>query len=145
MGIFIINGPNLNLLGKRMPEIYGTRSFGEFLEELRNEFPGIPIGYFQTNHEGGIIDKLHEIGFTEDGIILNAGAYAHTSIAIRDAIETIDTPVIEVHISDIYVREEFRRISMIAEVCAEQITGHGLDGYREAITALLTGTVSKPR
>jgi len=112
-------------------------TFAEFLDDLRKDFEGIPIGYFQTNHEGAIIDKLHEIGFSSDGIILNAGAYTHSSIAIRDAIEAITTPVIEVHISDIYTREEFRRKSMLADVCHTQIVGHGLEGYREAINLFL--------
>ncbi|HLF65897.1 MAG TPA: type II 3-dehydroquinate dehydratase [Saprospiraceae bacterium] len=137
MGFVIINGPNLNLLGKRNIEIYGSMTFAEFLDDLRKDFEGIPIGYFQTNHEGAIIDKLHEIGFSSDGIILNAGAYTHSSIAIRDAIEAITTPVIEVHISDIYTREEFRRKSMLADVCHTQIVGHGLEGYREAINLFL--------
>lgn len=137
MGLVIINGPNLNLLGKRNQEIYGNRSFTDFLDELRNEFVGVPIGYFQSNHEGAIIDQLHEIGFSIDGIILNAGAYSHTSIAIRDAIESITSPVIEVHISDIYAREEFRHTSMLADVCKLQIVGHGLEGYREAIQHFL--------
>ncbi len=139
MGLVIINGPNLNLLGKRNIEIYGARTFEDYLDELRDQFSGIPIAYFQTNHEGAIIDKLHEIGFSADGIVLNAGAYTHTSIAIRDAIEAITSPVIEVHISDIYAREEFRRKSMIADVCGAQIVGHGLDGYREAIYLILSG------
>jgi len=137
MGLVIINGPNLNLLGKRNQEIYGNKSFTEFLDELRNEFVGVPIGYIQSNHEGVIIDQLHELGFSSDGIILNAGGYAHTSIAIRDAIESITSPVIEVHISDIYAREEFRHVSMLADVCKMQIVGHGLEGYREAIQYLL--------
>lgn len=133
MRILIINGPNLNLLGIRNPDVYGSRSFDDYLPELRDRYPGYTITYFQTNHEGAIIDKLHETGFTLDGIILNAGAYAHTSIAIRDAIEAISTPVIEVHISDITSREPFRRHSMLTDVCMAQISGRGLDGYREAI------------
>jgi 3-dehydroquinate dehydratase-2 len=137
VGLVIINGPNLNLLGKRNIEVYGSKSFESFLNELRVEFSGTSIEYFQTNHEGDIIDKLHAIGFSADGIILNAGAYTHTSIAIRDAIEAITSPVVEVHISDIYAREEFRRTSMLKEVCHAQITGRGLEGYREAMHILL--------
>jgi 3-dehydroquinate dehydratase-2 len=144
LGIVIINGPNLNLLGKRQVEIYGNISFESFLDQLREEFAGVPLGYYQSNHEGAIIDKLHEVGFTSDGIILNAGAYTHTSIAIRDAIEAIMTPVIEVHISDIYAREEFRRKSMLADVCLAQFVGLGLNGYREAINLLLTQRIHKP-
>lgn len=144
MGIVIINGPNLNLLGRRQVEIYGNVSFESFLAQLREEFTGVPIGYYQSNHEGAIIDKLHEVGFTSDGIILNAGAYTHTSIAIRDAIEAITSPVIEVHISDIYAREEFRHKSMLADVCLAQFVGLGLNGYRESISLLLTQKLHKP-
>ena len=144
MGIVIINGPNLNLIGRRNVAIYGSVSFGEFLDQLRSRFNGIPIGYLQTNHEGVIIDKLHEVGFSSSGILLNAGGYSHTSISIRDAIEAITTPVVEVHISDIYSREDFRRTSMLAEVCCTSIVGHGLEGYAEAIELLLSGNISKP-
>jgi 3-dehydroquinate dehydratase-2 len=144
VGVVIINGPNLNLLGKRNIEIYGATPFGDFLDELRYFFSGVPIGYYQTNHEGAIIDKLHEIGFSTDGIVLNAGAYSHTSIAIRDAIEAIPSPVVEVHISDIYSREAFRHQSMLSEVCCARIVGHGLEGYREAIEYVLSGKASKP-
>jgi 3-dehydroquinate dehydratase-2 len=142
VGIVIINGPNLNLLGTRNIEVYGSRSFNDYFDELRNVFTGVLISYFQSNHEGAIIDKLHEVGFTADGIVLNAGAYSHTSIAIRDAIEAITSPVIEVHISDIYSREPFRRTSMIAEVCRHQITGRGLEGYRDAVALILSGEIS---
>lgn len=142
--LVIINGPNLNLLGKRNVEVYGSQSFESFLKELRDEFSGTSIEYFQTNHEGAIIDKLHETGFSADGIVLNAGAYTHSSIAIRDAIDAITSPVIEVHVSDIYAREEFRRKSMLADVCHAQIVGHGLEGYREAIDLFLSGQL-KPR
>jgi len=133
----ILNGPNLNLLGRRNPDLYGSKSFEEYLEELRTQFPEESILYFQTNHEGSIIDKLHETGFSAEGIILNPGAYGHTSIAIRDAIEAITSPVVEVHITDISAREEFRRFSMIAEVCIHQISGLGLDGYQTAIEFLI--------
>ena len=143
MRIVIVNGPNLNLLGRRNIQIYGSEDFGAFLERLRAEFADIPIAYFQSNHEGAIIDTLHEVGFSASGIVLNAGAYAHTSIAIRDAIEAITSPVVEVHISDIYNREEFRRQSMLKDVCHMQITGHGLDGYREAIQFLIGDASAK--
>ena len=132
--IQIINGPNLNLLGVREPEIYGTQTFEDFFEhELRKQFPEVSLHYFPTNHEGDIIDKLHEIGFKYDGIILNAGAYTHYSYAIADAIKAITTKVIEVHISDIYAREDFRKISITGESCLQIISGKGLPGYVEAI------------
>lgn len=137
MRFTIINGPNLNLLGRRNINVYGTVSFDAYLVDLRQTFADVTIDYFQTNHEGAIIDKLHEEGFSTGGIVLNAGAYAHTSIAIRDAIEAVTSPVVEVHISDIYSREEFRHVSMLADVCRAQIVGHGLEGYREAIALLV--------
>lgn len=143
MEFVIINGPNLNLLGTRNQEIYGNRSFTDFLGELKSMFSQVHIEYVQTNHEGVIIDKLHEVGFSKNGIILNAGAYAHTSIAIRDAIEAITSPVIEVHITDIYAREEFRHQSMFKDVCVMQIVGRGLEGYREAIEHFLAETASQ--
>lgn len=135
MNILIINGPNLNLLSKRQTDIYGTRSFDEYIEELKQLFPQHTIEYYQSNHEGAIIDRLHSDGFTADAIILNAGAYTHTSIAIADAIRSISTPVIEVHISNIYAREDYRRISYIANACRGSILGFGLDSYRLAIEA----------
>lgn len=135
MNILIINGPNLNLLGKRQTDIYGTRSFDEYIEELKQLFPQHAIEYYQSNHEGAIIDRLHSDGFTADAIILNAGAYTHTSIAIADAIRSISAPVIEVHISNIYAREDYRRISYIANACRGSILGFGLDSYRLAIEA----------
>ena len=137
MSYLIINGPNLNLLGRRKPEIYGSVKFEDYLEELRAHFWDQNIDYFQSNHEGAIIDILHEVGFSIDGIVLNPGAYGHTSIAIRDAIEAIPVPVVEVHISDIAAREEFRRISLIRDVCVTQISGHGLEGYREGLEFLI--------
>ena len=137
MSFLILNGPNLNLLGVRDTALYGTVSFEAFLEDLRAQFPDEPIAYFQTNHEGSIIDKLHETGFTVDGIILNPGAYGHTSIAIRDAIGAISAPVVEVHITDIAKREAFRHHSMIADVCIAQIAGRGLDGYTQALKLLI--------
>ncbi len=138
MKILIINGPNLNLLGKRQPEIYGTVTFEDFLKDLRKEYPGIKINYYQTNHEGSIIDKLQEAENEEYlGIILNPAAYTHTSIAIADTILAMQTPIVEVHISDISKREGFRQISYIADYVTARIMGRGLDGYREAVQFLL--------
>jgi 3-dehydroquinate dehydratase II len=129
--IHIINGPNLNLIGKREIDIYGNMSFAAYLEILKKEFPGISIHYFQSNHEGHLIDKLHEIGFEEGtGIILNAGGLSHTSVSLRDAVAAIHAPVIEVHISDIYKREPFRWHSYLTDVCKAHFIGHGLEGYR---------------
>lgn len=133
MKIQIINGPNLNLLGKREPDIYGKDSFDAYLEQLRTLCPDCDLSYFQTNHEGAIIDKIHEVGFSYDGIILNAGAYTHTSIAILDAIKAVDTPVIEVHISNIHTREEFRHKSVIAQACRGSVVGLGLASYKLAV------------
>jgi len=135
MKIQIINGPNLNLLGVREPEIYGSLTFEDYLQGLVKSFPEIEISYFQSNIEGEIINKLHETGFSFDGIILNAGAYTHTSIAIRDAIKGITTSVIEVHLSNIHARESFRRKSMLAGVCKGIIAGFGMDSYRLALQA----------
>lgn len=129
----IINGPNLNLLGVREPSVYGNQSFEQYLDDLRKKFPSAAIEYFQSNVEGEIINKLHEVGFSYDGIILNAGGYTHTSVAIADAISAIKTPVIEVHISNIYAREEFRHRSLIAGKCKGSISGFGLDSYRLAV------------
>ena len=136
-GITIINGPNLNLLGRREPEIYGNRSFEDFLVELKGLYANMKLNYFQSNHEGDIIDKLHEVGFSNGGIILNAGAYTHTSIAIADAISSITSPVVEVHISDIHSRESYRRHSYLTEKCVGFFAGYGLDGYTKAINLLL--------
>ncbi|MCC7245342.1 MAG: type II 3-dehydroquinate dehydratase [Saprospiraceae bacterium] len=137
MNIWIINGPNLNLLGRREPEIYGTRTFEAFFEELTTEFNHITLHYFQSNHEGELIDKLHEIGFSADGIILNAGAFTHTSIALGDAIAAIQTPVVEVHISNVHRRETFRHHSWLSAPAAGQIVGLGLTGYKLAIRYFL--------
>jgi 3-dehydroquinate dehydratase-2 len=134
MKIQIINGPNLNLLGKRETSIYGSQSFEEFLETLKKRFPDIQIDYYQSNVEGELVNKLHEVGFSFDGIVLNAGAYTHTSVAIHDAIGGIKTPVIEVHISNVYAREEFRHKSLITSKCAGMMTGFGMEGYALAIT-----------
>lgn len=137
MTILIINGPNLNLLGKREPEIYGIRSFDDYLPELRRLYPEHTIIYEQTNHEGTIIDLLHTYGFGQaDGIILNAGGYTHTSIAIRDAVAAIKTPVVEVHLSDTSKREPFRQFSYLRDVCCTCIQGYGLDSYRRAMAHL---------
>lgn len=136
MKILIINGPNLNLLGKREPEIYGSRSFEQFLDELRAGFPDLTLDYFQSNHEGALLDRLHEAGFSVNGIVLNAGAYTHTSIALADAVSAIPAPVIEVHISNIHKREAFRQHSYLSAVCVGSIAGLGLDGYRLAVEYL---------
>ena len=136
MRFIIINGPNLNLLGRREPGVYGSRSFDDYLQELRNHYPTLQIDYFQNNHEGSLIDKLHEVGFDIDGIVLNAGAYTHTSIALHDAIRAIPAPVIEVHISNVHQREEFRHHSCISAACRGVICGFGLDSYRLAIEGL---------
>lgn len=137
MRIQIINGPNINLLGKREPSIYGAVSFEDYLVTLRNLYPQVEISYYQSNVEGEMINKLHEVGFDYDGIVLNAGAYTHTSIALMDAILAIHTPVIEVHISNVHKREEFRHKSMISCACLGVICGFGLDSYRLGIEALL--------
>lgn len=137
MKLTIINGPNLNLLGKREKSIYGDKDFEGFFADLQKEFPTIEMNYFQSNHEGAILDKIHEIGFSEDGIIINAGALTHTSIALADAIAAVNTPVVEVHISNIHAREEFRHKSMIAPNCVGMIAGLGLNGYRLAIQHFL--------
>lgn len=137
MKIQIINGPNLNLLGLREPGIYGNQGFEEYLTELRNVYSIIEIDYFQSNVEGELINKLHEVGFSYDGIVINGGAYTHTSVAIADAIAAIKTPVVEVHISNIYAREEFRHVSLTGKNCKGVLTGFGMDGYRLAIESLL--------
>ncbi|RKD16291.1 type II 3-dehydroquinate dehydratase [Pelobium manganitolerans] len=137
MKIQIINGPNLNLLGKREPGIYGSEGFEPYLETLKSLFPEIEISYFQSNVEGEMINKLHEVGFDYDGIVMNAGAYTHTSVALCDAIAAIKTPVIEVHISNVYSRESFRHHSMMAKSCKGVITGFGLKSYELAIRSFL--------
>lgn len=133
----IINGPNLNLLGKREPSIYGTVTFEDFLQALQAQFAEVAhIYYFQSNHEGALIDKLHEVGFQCDGIVLNAGGYTHTSIALRDAISAIIAPVVEVHISNVYAREDFRHHSYLSAVCKGVVAGMGLHGYAYALQYL---------
>ena len=143
MKIQIINGPNLNLLGKREPSIYGGQSFEEFFEDLKKRFPKVAFQYYQSNVEGEIVNKLHETGFDFDGIILNAGAYTHTSIAIHDAIGGIKTPVIEVHISNVYGREEFRHKSLITSKCVGLLTGFGMEGYAMAVSYFISKSTVK--
>ena len=138
MKIQIINGPNINLLGKREPSIYGAQSFEDYLVELKKCYPDVDFEYFQSNIEGEMINKIHEVGFDYDGIVLNAGAYTHTSIALQDAIRAVTSPVVEVHISNVYSREEFRHKSMIYCACIGVICGFGLKSYRLAIEALLS-------
>jgi len=139
MKIQIINGPNLNLLGTREKSIYGDSGFEPFLEKLRAEYGDIAIDYFQSNSEGALIDKLHETGFSYDGIIFNAGGYTHTSIAIADAIAAITTPVVEVHISNVHAREEYRHVSRMAKNCKGVIAGFGLLSYKLALQSFLEG------
>jgi 3-dehydroquinate dehydratase-2 len=134
MKIAIINGANLNLLGKREPHIYGSQTFVEYFGILQKNYPTIELSYYQSNIEGEIINKLHEIGFSYDGIILNAGAFTHTSIAIADAISAIQTPVVEVHISNVYARESFRHKSYLSAYCKGVICGFGLESYRLAVS-----------
>jgi len=137
MNILIINGPNLNLLGKREPTVYGNESFENYLDKLVIAYPQIKIDYFQSNSEGGIINKIHEVGFSIDGIVLNAGAYTHTSLAIADAIAAVSSPVIEVHISNIHAREVIRHHSFLAKNCKGTISGFGLKSYKLAIESFI--------
>lgn len=136
MKILIMNGPNLNLLGTREPGVYGHETMDTCMNQLREQYPGITLEYFQSNVEGEMINKLQEVGFTYDGIVLNAGAYTHTSIALLDCIRSLKTPVIEVHISNVHAREEFRHQSVISAGCKGVIAGFGLDSYRLAVEAL---------
>ena len=137
MKIQIINGPNLNLLGAREPGIYGSSSFESYLPTLRQRYPDVQIDYYQSNIEGELIDRMQQVGFEYDGIVLNAGAYTHTSVALHDCIRSLKTPVIEVHISNVHTREEFRHHSMISAACRGVIAGFGLDSYRLAIEAII--------
>ncbi len=137
MKLLILNGPNLNLLGKREPEIYGTMTFEQYFEDIKKQFSDVQLSYYQSNHEGDLVDKLHEVGFSYDGVVLNAGAYTHTSVALADAVAGIKTPVIEVHISQVFAREAFRHHSYIAPQCKASISGFGLDSYRLAILGLI--------
>ncbi len=137
MKILIVNGPNINLLGRREPGIYGSVAFEDYLEQLRKRYPRVEIDYYQSNVEGFLIDRIQQAGFEVDGIILNAGAYTHTSIALQDAIRAVPAPVVEVHISNVHAREEFRHRSMISSACRGVICGFGLDSYRLALEALM--------
>lgn len=137
MKIIIINGPNLNLLGKRETSVYGQQNFEDYLVKLKQQFPEIELEYYQSNVEGEIINKLQEVGFSYDGIVLNAGAYTHTSVAIADAIKAITTVVIEVHISNVFAREEYRHVSLIGSAVKGSISGFGLDSYRLAVESFL--------
>ena len=137
MRIIIINGPNLNLLGTREPDLYGQETMEDCLASLRKRFPQVEIEYFQSNHEGALVDRLQDAAASHDGIILNAAAYPHTSIALLDTIRAISTPVVEVHLSNVAAREDFRHPSMIAPACVGTITGFGMDGYRLALEALI--------
>ncbi len=136
MKILVINGPNLNLLGTREKSVYGNQTFEYYFEDLKAKFSTLEISYYQSNVEGELINKLHEVGFSYDGIVLNAGGYTHTSVAISDAIAAINTPVVEVHISNIHAREEYRHLSLITANCAGMITGFGLKGYELALQYL---------
>ena len=135
--IQIINGPNLNLLGRREPGVYGSRSFEDYLTELRAQYPDVQLDYFQSNHEGDLVDCIHACGFEADGIVLNAGAYTHTSVALHDALRAVEAPAVEVHISNVHTREEFRHKSLISAACQGVICGFGLDSYRLAVEALI--------
>ena len=135
--IIIINGPNINLLGKREPETYGNKSFDSYMQELIAEFTDLDLTSFQSNVEGEIINKIHEVGFSLDGIVLNAGGYTHTSVAIADAIDAVETPVLEVHISNVYAREEYRHQSLMAKNCKGVIAGFGLDSYKMAVASFI--------
>lgn len=137
MKIIIINGPNLNLLGKREPEVYGNTSFESYFNDLQEAFKQVTLVYFQSNVEGELINKLHEVGFSYDGIILNAGGYTHTSVAIADAVAAITTPVVEVHISNIFAREEYRHVSLLGKHCKGSISGFGLRSYNLALQSFL--------
>ena len=143
MKILIVNGPNINLLGRREPGIYGSVAFEDYLEQLRKRYPEVEIDYYQSNVEGFLIDRIQQAGFEVDGIILNAGAYTHTSIALQDAIRAVPAPVVEVHISTVHAREEFRHRSMISSACRGVICGFGLDSYRLALEALCAPQVAR--
>ena len=133
MKLIIINGPNLNLLGVREQEVYGTKTFDDYLAELKKKFTSVVLDFYQSNVEGELIDKLHEVGFSYDGIIINAGGYTHTSVAIADAVAAIKTPVVEVHISNIFAREDFRHVSYLGKNCVGSISGFGMQSYEFAV------------
>ena len=139
MNIAIINGPNLNLLGKREQDIYGNMGFDEYLTQLKAKYPLIELNYYQSNVEGELINKIHEVGFKYDGIILNAGGFTHTSVALADSVAAIKTPVIEVHISNIFAREDYRHVSYVGKHCKGSISGFGLKGYEMAIERIIEG------
>lgn len=143
MKILIINGPNLNLLGRRNPEHYGNRSFIDYLEELRHSFPELQLEYFQSNHEGDLIDFLQAVSSSASGIVINGGGLSHTSVCLADALADTGLPAVEVHISNVYAREGFRHNSFLKEVCIHQIAGEGLEGYKKAIQLLLNGSSLK--
>ena len=138
MQIIIINGPNLNLLGTREPDTYGDTTFQIYFDQLKTNFPALEMHYYQSNVEGEIINKLHEVGFTYDGIVLNAGGYTHTSVAISDAIAAIEVPVVEVHISNVHARENYRHHSLLAKNCKGVVTGFGLKSYKMAVDSFLS-------
>ena len=138
MKVIIINGPNLNLLGTREKSVYGEKSFEEYFESLKSGYPDVDLEYYQSNVEGELIDKIQEVGFSYDGILLNAGGYTHTSVAISDAVAAVSTPVIEVHISNIFAREEFRHISLLSKNCVGIISGFGLESYKLALESLVS-------
>lgn len=145
MRIAILNGPNLNLLGRREPAIYGTRSMEQVLLDIQRAYPDVYLEYRQSNHEGDLIDWVQELGVLRsgqelDGIVLNAGGYTHTSVALRDAVACSQVPVVEVHVSDITAREDFRRVSLMSDVCAHTIMGHGVDGYLEGVEWIIKQT-----
>ena len=145
MKISIINGPNLNLVGVREPEIYGNQSLDEYLQTLVKQYPDVQFSLFQSNHEGAIIDEIQRVGFTSQGIAINAGAYTHYSIAIADALRAVTAPAVEVHISNVMSREPFRHVSMIKDACATVVAGYGLDSYRRAIDFLLNLSSKQPK
>ncbi|HIA06839.1 MAG TPA: type II 3-dehydroquinate dehydratase [Flavobacteriales bacterium] len=138
MKVLIINGPNLNLLGTREKSVYGEQTFEDYFEQLKSSFPDVELEYFQSNVEGELINKIQEVGFSYGGILLNAGGYTHTSVAISDAIAAVSTPVVEVHISNIFAREEFRHISLLSKNCVGIISGFGLDSYKLGLDSLLS-------
>jgi 3-dehydroquinate dehydratase-2 len=135
--ILLLNGPNLNLLGKREPGIYGSQSFEDYFQDLKTRYAEVELHYFQSNHEGALLDKIHEVGFSFEGIILNAGAYTHTSVALADAIKAVSAPVVEVHISNVFAREAFRHHSYLSPMCKGTLCGFGLKGYEMALRFLL--------
>ena len=143
MKILILNGPNLNLQGRRDPEIYGSRTFESFFEELKTRFPGVQLDYFQSNHEGVLIDTIQQADGRFDGVVLNAGGYTHTSVALRDAVAAVEVPVVEVHISSILARESFRHTSLLASVAMGSIMGFGLDSYRLGVEALIHAAAAR--